>query len=65
MDIIEFIEKLLDIKLSLYQKNLIRKLYNSKNNGEKIHFIPCRQMRSFNYTTLFELYDDYIKENKK
>lgn len=52
MDIVEFVEKVCDFKLTDLQKEFVRKVYEAKKNDKTILYVPPRGCQKFNFELL-------------
>lgn len=52
MDIVEFVEQVVEFQLTDFQKEFVRKIYEAKKNGKTILYVPPRGCQNFNFELL-------------
>lgn len=52
IDIVEFVEKVCKFSLTDFQKELVRKTYDTAKNNKRLYYVPPRYSQKFSFELL-------------
>lgn len=64
MNIVEYVEKVCNFKLTDFQKEFVKKVYDAAVNHKQLYYVPPRGSNRFTYELLQSITIIYIADQK-